>query len=416
MADLKLKAIIEVNDEAARKSLADIRSKVDTLSTTTEASSQKQTQSWSRVGVVMAGVAAIAGNIFSAMINASPSLGSALTEIGFLFEMVAYVLGEGVAPAFESIIPPISAMVDWFIALDPSIHAVTGGLVAATTAGAGTVGVLELLGVSVAGLLGPFSILVVAIAGLALAWQSNFGGIRDVTADVIGFISQRFAEFAAEHGEQIGRIIGQFQELWAAVRPILEPIAELVWNVLGNTIKEVIDFAVDAFGFFMDFLEGFLDFILGIFDLFTGKGTDRLVSGVTAMLKAAISALVNVLDFVLIAPLRMLFNSLREWDILPAGIREKIPVLPDLNDLLKFHQGGVVPGTGEIPILAKGGEEVLTRSDPRHRDNMWSARPVNITVNVYATGGTGELRNAVRDGVRQGIRGIGRYTEGGYSL
>jgi len=48
-------------------------------------------------------------------------------------------------------------------------------------------------------------------------------------------------------------------------------------------------------------------------------------------------------------------------------------------DAQRYHQGGLVDG--EVPIIARRGEEVLTASDARHRNN--NSQPViNITVNA----------------------------------
>ncbi len=48
-----------------------------------------------------------------------------------------------------------------------------------------------------------------------------------------------------------------------------------------------------------------------------------------------------------------------------------------------FHTGGVIPGAigQEKMITALAGEEVLTRKDPRHRDNMGTGFTINITGN-----------------------------------
>jgi lambda family phage tail tape measure protein len=53
----------------------------------------------------------------------------------------------------------------------------------------------------------------------------------------------------------------------------------------------------------------------------------------------------------------------------------------------RFHAGGLVGRPGlrpdEVPIIARRGEEVLTRTDPRHRDNREpGARTINVTMTV----------------------------------
>jgi hypothetical protein len=53
----------------------------------------------------------------------------------------------------------------------------------------------------------------------------------------------------------------------------------------------------------------------------------------------------------------------------------------------RFHTGGLVGWPGlrpdEVPIIARRGEEVLTRTDPRHRDNHEErTRSINVSMTV----------------------------------
>ena len=57
-------------------------------------------------------------------------------------------------------------------------------------------------------------------------------------------------------------------------------------------------------------------------------------------------------------------------------------VAANFNGRHRFHTGGVAGlAPDEIPIIAQRGEEVLTRDDPRHRDNSGTAGG-NVVVNV----------------------------------
>jgi hypothetical protein len=52
----------------------------------------------------------------------------------------------------------------------------------------------------------------------------------------------------------------------------------------------------------------------------------------------------------------------------------------------KYARGGLVGlQAGERPIIAHDGEEVLTKNDPRHRNNGGGSKVFNITVNVPQT-------------------------------
>lgn len=60
----------------------------------------------------------------------------------------------------------------------------------------------------------------------------------------------------------------------------------------------------------------------------------------------------------------------------------------------RYHTGGII-GPGERPIIAQDGEEVLTRSDPRHRYNQRNAPAggdINFTVNIEGAPSTPQIQ------------------------
>jgi lambda family phage tail tape measure protein len=68
----------------------------------------------------------------------------------------------------------------------------------------------------------------------------------------------------------------------------------------------------------------------------------------------------------------------------PPGVHHADPAV--FHHAPRFHAGGLVDWPGlrpdEVPIIARRGEEVLTRSDPRHRDNRQES---GLTINVSMT-------------------------------
>ncbi len=63
--------------------------------------------------------------------------------------------------------------------------------------------------------------------------------------------------------------------------------------------------------------------------------------------------------------------------------------------IVPFHTGGIVGlRPDEIPIIAQRGEEVLTRNDPRHRDNGAAGGNVVINVSFPNARNTQEARQA----------------------
>lgn len=71
----------------------------------------------------------------------------------------------------------------------------------------------------------------------------------------------------------------------------------------------------------------------------------------------------------------------------------------------RYHTGGIAGRSpfrpNEVPAILERGEEVLTRRDPRHRDNGGGGAPGNMTINVNVEGANGDahVRALVQEGV-----------------
>jgi len=68
----------------------------------------------------------------------------------------------------------------------------------------------------------------------------------------------------------------------------------------------------------------------------------------------------------------------------------------------RLHTGGLLGlGPDEVPIIAQRGEEVLTRSDPRHRDNVGATGGVSIVYNIDARGADAGVEERIREAMRE---------------
>ena len=384
---MKLTAVIEVITDAAERSIDRVKGKVNTLSGTTESSSQKQQASWGRVEAAIGIVTAAAAGFVASMVANSPSLAAALSEISFAFDEVAMAVGEAVAPAVEALVPIVQSATDWFLSLGTEVHATAGAFAVATAGGGALIGVLGVLGVSVGALLSPVLIVIAAITALTLAWTTNFGGIRDVTAGVVSEISDYFSQMVAENTSSFEAIATAVRMIWDVVSPVLNAIASLFFTVFGQSVVAVIKTSIDILGVLAKVVGGVAKMIIGAF---TGDW-DMAWSGVVDVLKGIINLLITGIN-AFIRLVNVPFKSLKDWDILPEWIRNDIPVIPEIP---KFHQGGIVPGTPGQEVLAvlQAGERVVPRNRVRE-----SAPTI---VNNYYT-----LNASVRND--QDIRGIER--------
>jgi len=81
---------------------------------------------------------------------------------------------------------------------------------------------------------------------------------------------------------------------------------------------------------------------------------------------------------------------------------DALPTRPVAADLFlgarRYHAGGIAGD--EVPAILRRGEEVLTRSDPRHRDNMGAAG-VTVVYNIDARGADAGVEERIREAMRE---------------
>lgn len=248
---------------------------------------------------------------------------------------------------------------------------------------------------------------------------------------------QRMADWVKVHWPEIrDTITDAVSKIWGYVEPVIETMQAL-WRQFGDNILAWIGPKLEAV---KNIFQGVFDAIMGIFrlfqDLFTGKwselgddlgqivgGIKQAVLGVFGSLWAdlrlgvgiaweAIKGLVsNALDSIVSTigglPGRIataavgMFDGIKEafrgalnwiidkWNGLEfrmPSVDTHIPGVGTIGgwalgtpNIPRFHSGGMVPGSGEVPALLLGGERVLNRQEARNYNGGGST--YNVTVN-----------------------------------
>jgi TP901 family phage tail tape measure protein len=230
-------------------------------------------------------------------------------------------IGTAFLPALTSIVSSVSAAVqsfsDWSDAnpgLAGAILAVVGA-VAALTAGVVFLGpVVGAVAGTFAILLGPIGLVIAAIAGLAIAWQSNWLGIRDVVEAVIGAVAPIIATlgdlvstvgFAIANGLNAGSVAaeafreGPFGQIGSFVSDVVGGLADLV-STVGAAIAEGLNpgsvaaeaFLEGPFGQIGSFVRGVVGTLAGLgSSIAAGLGeVPGVLSGIAAQLSSGLSA------------------------------------------------------------------------------------------------------------------------------
>ena len=382
---------------------------------------------WRDVASALLRISAIFSGMFATIVNASPSLSGAFAEIGFILEEVAYVFGESLAPAVESVIPFIQSLADGLKSLSPEVQA---GIVGGTML-AGVFAVVASSAIFFAGtlgaLLGPVAAVAAAIVLLSVLWTTNFGGIRDYTMAAFGELVDGFKTFVSSLSSFSEPVFGIFESIGQIVGAVVNLLLKVYVVSIGVLLKKLGEFFVenkeDIKGFF-ETIDKILKFITPIFVAALDFMGDYLVAFVSNLLDVVFGALSAVIDFVssfvdifrslakgdlvgafkalgnmmiasinfmieglntIIVPIKSFFDALKEWDILPDDVKDKIPTISSIPTIAPIaHTGRVVPGQygQEVLVLAQAGERILRQDEVKS-----SFSTIEFNLNMTVMGG-----------------------------
>jgi TP901 family phage tail tape measure protein len=197
-------------------------------------------------------------------------LTGSMNQLGGSFEAIQIQIGTLFLPVLTRLADGLTILLNAFLTLDPNVQvaivAIVGitGVVAALLAAfillepvlAAVDAAFGIIGVAAAGVALPIAALVAVGALLYQAWQTNFGGIRDVTAQVWGAIQPAFinignflAALPALTGSAFSAFTSAVQPLILALEPfvagILAQLPGLVraagdeFNTLGQTLGRI---------------------------------------------------------------------------------------------------------------------------------------------------------------------------------
>lgn len=228
----------------------------------------------------------------------SDSLGSDLQRLRNQFRNTASSVGQNFIPELREAIRWTTDLVAGFSALSEETDGMAGVMgIAALIAGG--------LALSVAALGAPVALLAGLVAGLALAWETNFGGIRDVWASVWSRIQAVWDEHGAAlfgEGGEVRQVLDQLEAFWAEWGDEIEAIVSFVFDTVGGIVVWAFDLLLTVFRVGLNLLNGdweeawlvmadfFVDTFNGILTWagkWGGRFVDYLISGLPDELEGA---------------------------------------------------------------------------------------------------------------------------------
>lgn len=207
------------------------------------------------------------------------------------------------AERFASLDPNIQAAiiaVAAFIAAVGPVLSIVGRLVGGIGEFISNVGglikILGDAGMALSGFTGPIALVLASLVALFVAWQTNFGGIRDVTMKVLSFVVEKFTELYQTIVGTLGPLIQYIVERWQAIQPILQPIFDWLSGYIGVTFQAIGQIVQTTISVILDIISGAFEMLAGIIQffvaLFTGdwqglwESVKQILNGAVKIIKA----------------------------------------------------------------------------------------------------------------------------------
>lgn len=393
---------------------------------------------------------------------------SAIAGLGRTIQSIGAQIGEVLLPYISSFVEFLQGIADKFAALDPSIQTfivgigllvaalgplmlVGGQLVSAFTA---FQPILAAVGTLLSGLSLPITAIIAGVAALALAWSTNFGGIRDATMSIMTSIQTI-----------LQTIWGAIVALWNSNFLNIQTIAQNVWTIITTIFETAFTVIQNAFAIFAAIFQGdwsrawelvketastiweaiktlfkaFLDIIVNIL---TGIGGALLNAAKTAFNKVkegftnvwntikswfsnAIEDIPNTIRNIgsaLYNAGRNAFNSLWDglkgiWSSISGWVSDKVSWLIDKVAFWRSESGKVggsyASGLDYVPkdmvVRVHEGEAILTKQENRALKEGTSAPrggPQNIHITVQV--GNKKIGKAVINDINNAIQASGK--------
>lgn len=262
---------------------------------------------------------------------------SALAGLGRTLQSIGAQIGEVLLPYLSNFIGFLQGMADRFAALDPSIQTFIVGiglLVAAigplmliggqlVTAFTAFQPVIAAIGTLLSGLSIPIAAIIAGIAALALAWNTNFAGIRDATMSIMTSIQTI-----------IQTIWGGIVAAWNSNFLNIQTIAQTVWSIITTIFQTAFTVISNIFAIFAAAFQGDWGRVWELVKSTASTIWDAIKSLFQAFLNLLVSILTGI-GSALLSAAKAVFNKVKEgfttvWDTIKSWFSSAIKVIPEI--------------------------------------------------------------------------------------
>ncbi len=232
------------------------------------------TDRWDELSATIDNAGDAAGQMSETQLD---NLNGQLTILKSGLEGLAIAFGEALLPLVKDVTAFIQNVVTWLNNLnDEQVQTITRILEVAAAVGpllligskvvAGLNSIATLIGnfaplvttfgSTVAGLATPILAVIAVIVALKLAWDTNFGGMRDTLTEFIDTVTDRVTVIAEFLQTIFTTFMGVITELWNSNWMNIRLIFEDVWNVIETVFGSVIEVITNALSLFLNVITG----------------------------------------------------------------------------------------------------------------------------------------------------------------
>lgn len=341
------------------------------------------------------------------------SLEGQMTLLGSAAEGAAIAFGQLLIPVLVPVIQKLQELFTWLTNLDPGIQQmiVTIGLAAAAvgpilmiigqiSSGIGTIiGLVTNLGPVIGALTGPIGIIIAAVSALALAWATDFAGIRETTSEILNAISTL-----------VTTIMSAIKSAWENDLNGIRTVAESIWNLIKTVFETAFTIIKDLFAVFSAAFQGDWS---GMWEAVKTLVSD-IWEGIKSLVDAALSAIISIIVSIagaLYNAATTAFNKIKEgfsnvWDKIKSWFNkakeDPVQALKDLGSAL-FNAA-----KGAFTKILDGFKSIWNSI------TSWVTDKVNWIKNKFAeiTGAASGIASASARGSNPGKNLQGHYAAG----
>ena len=277
------------------------------------------------------------------------NLNGQLTILMSGLEGLAIAFGEALLPLVKDVTAFIQNVVTWLNSLnDEQVQTITRILELAAAIGpilligskivAGinmlttlftTFGpIVATIGTTVAGIAAPILAVIAAIVALKLAWDTNFGGMRDTIMSFISTVIDRVTVIASFLQSAFTTMMAIITELWNSNWMNIRLIFEDVWNAIETIFGSVVTIITSAISLFLNVITGNWSGAWENIKAIFGAVWDAIVS----LLNLGLDAILNLFGVILPSIGQAATNAwnaikdafLNVWDAIMSWFKEAI--------------------------------------------------------------------------------------------